>query len=71
LFNEGRMVQEKLGSIEGKTVVYVGDGNNIVHSWLRLARRIPFRCCTSASWWSCTNEIWAGTSVDIVAVWME
>ena len=36
-------VQEKLGSIEGKTVVYVGDGNNIVHSWLRLARRLPFR----------------------------
>lgn len=38
------VVQEKLGNIEGKTVVYVGDGNNIVHSWLRLARRLPFRC---------------------------
>lgn len=40
-------VQEKLGSIEGKTVAYLGDGNNIVHSWLRLARRLPFRfvCC--------------------------
>jgi ornithine carbamoyltransferase len=23
-------------------VVYVGDGNNIVHSWLRLAQRLPF-----------------------------
>ena len=23
-------------------VVYVGDGNNIVHSWLRLAARLPF-----------------------------
>lgn len=23
-------------------VVYVGDGNNIVHSWVRLAGRLPF-----------------------------
>ena len=23
-------------------VVYVGDGNNIVHSWVRLAARLPF-----------------------------
>jgi ornithine carbamoyltransferase len=23
-------------------VVYVGDGNNMVHSWLRLAARIPY-----------------------------
>ncbi len=23
-------------------VVYVGDGNNIVHSWIRLAGRLPF-----------------------------
>ena len=28
-------IEEVLGSIEGKRVVYVGDGNNIVllHSW--------------------------------------
>jgi ornithine carbamoyltransferase len=40
-------VQEKLGSIEGKTIVYVGDGNNIVHSWIRLVTRLPFHfiCC--------------------------
>lgn len=31
-----------LGSIEGKKVVYVGDGNNIVHSWLELACICPF-----------------------------
>jgi len=30
------------GSIEGKKVVYVGDGNNIVHSWLELACVVPF-----------------------------
>ncbi len=35
-------VEEVLGSIEGKRVVYVGDGNNIVHSWLELARVLPF-----------------------------
>ena len=23
-------------------IVYVGDGNNITHSWLRLAARLPF-----------------------------
>ena len=35
-------VEEALGSIEGKRVVYVGDGNNIVHSWLELAMIVPF-----------------------------
>jgi ornithine carbamoyltransferase len=35
-------VEEVLGSIEGKKVVYVGDGNNIVHSWLELAMLLPF-----------------------------
>ncbi|XP_074281494.1 ornithine transcarbamylase, chloroplastic [Silene latifolia] len=33
---------EHVGSIEGTKVVYVGDGNNIVHSWLLLAAVIPF-----------------------------
>ena len=32
----------RLGSIEGKKVVYVGDENNIVHSWIRLATVLPF-----------------------------
>lgn len=31
-----------LGSIEGKKIVYVGDGNNIVNSWLELACIVPF-----------------------------
>jgi ornithine carbamoyltransferase len=34
-------VLEKRGHLEGLKIVYVGDGNNIVHSWLRLATRIP------------------------------
>lgn len=35
------------GSMEGAKVVYVGDGNNIVHSWLELAARVGFEfvCC--------------------------
>ena len=40
-------IEEKLGTIDGRKVVYVGDGNNIVHSWMRLAARLPFHfvCC--------------------------
>lgn len=30
-------IEEVLGTIDGKRVVYVGDGNNIVQSWLELA----------------------------------
>ncbi|XP_022848608.1 ornithine carbamoyltransferase, chloroplastic-like [Olea europaea var. sylvestris] len=33
---------EHVGQLEGKKVVYVGDGNNIVHSWLLLASVVPF-----------------------------
>jgi ornithine carbamoyltransferase len=39
---DAQTVVERLGSLEGKKVVFMGDGNNIVHSWLRLASRIPF-----------------------------
>jgi len=35
-------IYETLGRLEGVKVVYVGDGNNIVHSWLNLATVIPF-----------------------------
>ncbi|CAH8347798.1 unnamed protein product [Eruca vesicaria subsp. sativa] len=33
---------EHVGQVEGTKVVYVGDGNNMVHSWLELASVIPF-----------------------------
>ncbi|GJN21974.1 hypothetical protein PR202_gb09498 [Eleusine coracana subsp. coracana] len=33
---------EHIGHIENTKVVYVGDGNNIVHSWLLLAAVLPF-----------------------------
>ena len=35
-------VLEHRGHLNDLKVVYVGDGNNIVHSWLHLARRLPF-----------------------------
>jgi ornithine carbamoyltransferase len=35
-------VIEKLGSIDGKKVVFIGDGNNVARSWLNAAARIPF-----------------------------
>lgn len=40
-------ILECRGSLEGARVVYVGDGNNIVHSWLELAARLGFHftCC--------------------------
>jgi len=33
---------ETVGKIDGTKVVYVGDGNNIAHSWIRLAARYDF-----------------------------
>lgn len=33
---------EHIGRFEGTKVVYVGDGNNIVHSWLLMASIVPF-----------------------------
>ena len=38
---------EVKGRLDGLKVVYVGDGNNMVHSWLELATVVPleFVCC--------------------------
>ena len=35
-------VMEHLGDIEGRKVVYVGDGNNIAHSWINAAALLDF-----------------------------
>jgi ornithine carbamoyltransferase len=35
-------VQEKLGTIEGITISYFGDGNNVANSWMEAAARFPF-----------------------------
>jgi len=36
-------VIESKSSIEGKKVVFVGDGNNVARSWLNAAARFPFK----------------------------
>jgi len=36
-------IVEHLGTIEGKKVVFVGDGNNVARSWLNAAARFPFK----------------------------
>tara|TARA_A100001388_G_scaffold44769_1_gene29220 strand:- start:3430 stop:4353 length:924 start_codon:yes stop_codon:yes gene_type:complete len=40
-------VWEHLNDINGAKIVYMGDGNNIVHSWLHLSMRftLDFVCC--------------------------
>ena len=35
-------VWEHRGHLDDLKIAYVGDGNNVVHSWLRLATRLPF-----------------------------
>ena len=35
-------IYEYRENLDNMKIVYVGDGNNIVHSWLHLAARIPF-----------------------------
>jgi ornithine carbamoyltransferase len=35
-------IWEHRGHLDDLKIVYVGDGNNIVHSWLNLATRLPF-----------------------------
>jgi len=34
-------IREKRGSFDDLQVTYVGDGNNVVHSWLNIAAKIP------------------------------
>jgi ornithine carbamoyltransferase len=45
-------IKEHFGKIDQLKIAYVGDGNNIVHSWLRLAARLPihFVCACPAGY---------------------
>jgi len=36
-------VWEHRGNLDDLSITYVGDGNNIVHSWLQLAQKIPMK----------------------------
>jgi ornithine carbamoyltransferase len=35
-------IQEHRGNLKDLKIVYLGDGNNVVNSWIRLAMRLPF-----------------------------
>ena len=37
--------QERLGPIVGRRVAWVGDGNNVCHSWINAARLCEFQLC--------------------------
>ena len=43
-------IWEHLGNLDYLKITYMGDGNNIVHSWLQLASKFPmyFVCCGPA-----------------------
>ncbi len=41
-------VEEKLGSIKGKKVAWIGDGNNMANTWITVAQQLDFElvlCC--------------------------
>jgi ornithine carbamoyltransferase len=41
-------VEEKLGSIQGKKVAWIGDGNNMANTWITVAQQLDFElvlCC--------------------------
>jgi len=41
-------VVEKFGTIDGKKVVFIGDGNNVARSWLNAATRFKFKFILAA-----------------------
>jgi ornithine carbamoyltransferase len=41
-------VIERFGTIEGKKVAFIGDGNNVARSWLNAAARFPFSLVLSS-----------------------
>ncbi len=41
ILSDAFTILEKKAKLEGTKIAYVGDGNNIAHSWLNLASRVP------------------------------
>lgn len=52
-------VKEQRGHLDDLKVAYVGDGNNIVNSWLRLAARLPmhFTCASPKNYMPDRNTV--------------
>ena len=60
-------IWEHLRNIDKPKIVYMGDGNNIVHSWLHLAMRVPinFVCCCPEEYTPDQNTINKATEAKI------
>lgn len=60
-------IWEHLRNIDKPKIVYMGDGNNIVHSWLHLAMRVPinFVCCCPEDYTPDQNTINKATEAKI------
>ena len=60
-------IWEHLRNIDKPKIVYMGDGNNIVHSWLHLAMRFPinFVCCCPEDYIPDQNTINKATEAKI------
>ncbi|HUT78557.1 MAG TPA: ornithine carbamoyltransferase, partial [Polyangia bacterium] len=43
LMGDMQTVLEHKGTLDGLTVAYLGDGNNLANSWMRMAQRIPMQ----------------------------
>ena len=51
-------IWEQRESLDNLQITYVGDGNNIVHSWIHLAERIPMKfICACPEGYDPNNEI--------------
>ena len=65
-------IWETRGSLDDLKVTYVGDGNNIVHSWLHLAQKFPmeFVCACPENYEPNSNTVngSSGASVSSVSV---
>lgn len=59
-------IWETCGRLENVKVVYIGDGNNIVHSWLRFAAVMPIEfvcCCPEGEAQAVAGEVYMMLSV--------
>ncbi len=43
ILSDAMTIKEKLGTLEGIKVAWIGDGNNVAHSWINLASILGFR----------------------------
>ncbi len=63
-------IWETRGSLDDLKVTYVGDGNNIVHSWLHLAQKFPmeFVCACPENYEPNSNTVNGSSSAGVSSV---